>query len=166
MNRKLFGIRIQYILLGVIAMIMFIVIGVLYNQNTMSKWQPNEKIIGTWIGNAKINAGFKIIQDRIDIQITVYEDGTVTGTIGNAKLLGCKMSLNRNNFERFINVKTDYIISGGYLEGKIVPKDTLDYRDISMPFNIEAGTIKGSIFHVEKWKYPDPLFTHIEIKRE
>ena len=43
-------------------------------------------------------------------EITVQKDGTVTGTVGEAKIVGCQISLNRNDFERYIKVKTDYII--------------------------------------------------------
>lgn len=167
MNTK--KIKIKYVLFCILIMLVFITISIIHNQNVMSQWIPSEDIIGIWSGKSEVNISSKINsskKDEIDITITVQKDGTIIGTIGDAELIGCHIALNRTDFERLINVKTDFIITGGYLKGKCNSKDLLDYRDISMPFNITNGTLKGSIFHVEGWKYPYPLFTHIKLKHQ
>ncbi|MEN8908324.1 MAG: hypothetical protein ABF289_20400 [Clostridiales bacterium] len=165
MNKKFFDIKLKYILLGILIILSLIVSGVSYNKYSMSKWNPDEKLIGSWSGKSNFNYKSLKVKD-VDFQIKIFKNCKVTGKIGNADLLDCKIHLNRNSFERFIKVKTDYIITDGYLKGKILPDDPVDYRKISMPFNIEDKILRGSMFQLEDYKYPYPFFSKLRIKKD
>lgn len=147
---------------------LLISLSVAYNRSLINNWNPPESLVGEWSGQSEVFAPFKKGQppsvdpeDWINIQIAIEADGKVTGKIGDAEFVNCTVKQNRTWFERLIGIKTDYIIGEGYLDNGIVPDDTAIKRDISIPFNISDGTLKGSVFEVEKWKYPDPLFPRL-----
>ena len=69
----------------------------------------------------------------------------------------CTARHNRGWFGKLLNIKTDYIIKGGYLEGALTSKDSTNIKKFTMPFNIVNGEIKGTVMQIFKWKYPRPL---------
>lgn len=173
MSKRILGIRIKNIFIGILLIIALIVSAVQINSNRLAKWKPTEEMVGTWVGNTEIIADFKKDEspssnpeDWFLLTIIIHPDGRVTGTMGDAVLEDCKINLNRNDFERAINVKTDYIISEGYLNGSICVDDSVDIREISFPFNIKENEIVGSIFHIEGMKYPEPLFVNTNLVQE
>ena len=151
-----------------ISLLLLISLSVAYNRNLMNNWNPPKSLVGEWSGQSEVFAPFKQGQspsmdseDWINIQIVIESDGKVTGKIGDAELVSCTVKQNRTWFEKIIGIKTDYIIGEGYLENGIVPDDTVTKREISIPFDLSEGELKGSVFEVEKWKYPDPLFPRL-----
>ena len=139
--KRIFGLNIKYLLLALICMIALVFIGVSINHQMLEKWQPDQSITGTWIGSGETRQFGNL--ESIEIMMTIDESGIVSGTVGEALLEECVIKLNRNDFERFINVKNDYIIREGKVSGMINSRDDIAYRDISMPFNIIDDTIKA-----------------------
>ncbi len=161
--KKLFEVKIKYIMIGLLCSLVLIYVGVTINQQLMDKWQPDESIVGTWSGQGETRK-FGELED-IEVTISIDEKGRVTGTIGDAFIEECTIDLNRNDFERFLGIKNDYIIHEGYIKGKITSNDELTYRDISIPFDIEDDVLGGTIFTVKGLTYPDPLILHLELMK-
>lgn len=161
--KKRIGLNIKYLLIGFICMLVLVFIGVTINHRILEKWQPDQSIVGTWIGTGETREFGKV--EKVEVTIIIDESGTVNGTVGEALLEECVIKLNRNDFERFVNVKTDYIIQDGYIDGTIMSGDELTYRNITMPFNIQDDVIGGTLFHVEGLAYPDSLLLRLELEK-
>lgn len=123
-----------------------------------------QEIIGTWEGNgvlflplAKEPPPSKFPDDSPLITLTINDDGTVDGNIGNAVLKNCVAKSNRGWFGRWLNIKTDYIIKNGYLEGSLSPVDSVQIKKFTMPFNVKDGKIAGTVMQIFRWNYPKPL---------
>jgi hypothetical protein len=135
-------------------------------------WRPPESVVGTWSGKSEVSAPFKKGQypsqnpeDWFDIRVQIHEDGIADGQIGDVVFAGARIRKNRGWLGRMLHIKTDYMISGGVLEGKLVPEDSESRRAFTIPFDIEEGRLKGSFFVVGKLKYPDPLFPRLVLEK-
>ncbi len=172
MKKRIFGIQIRAIIGFLAAVLLLMTASVAYHQSQMTLWLPQEGITGQWSGENEVSGPFKkgvspseYPEDWVELNLTILPDGTVTGTAGDAQLKNCKVMLNRTAFERKINIKTDYIIRGS-LSGGITPDDTAAERTITIPFDHADGKIKGSLFEIEGWKYPYPLFPRMTLEKE
>lgn len=135
-------------------------------------WTPPAEILGTWSGKSEVFAKFKKGEspsdhpdDWIEITVTIHRDGRVEGAVGDAKLENCKVASNRGWLGRKLNIKTDYIVRGGYLEGAIVLDDSTSRREFTIPFNIVDGTFAGGLMALKEKHYPWPLFPRLELVR-
>jgi hypothetical protein len=99
----------------------------------------------------------EIQRAAVEVDITIHEDGSVTGTVGDATLQQCILKKNRGELGRSLNIASDYLVAEGYLDGAIVPEDTITYKEFTIPFDIVDGKLHGSIMWLEGWKYPKPL---------
>ncbi len=167
MKKRILGIKIKNIIIFLIVMIIIITVSVNINQIVLNKSPIPQNISGKWSGQSAVSSQFSKsvqtaanAQETVNIEITINADKNVSGKIGDAELAGCTIKLNRTWFERLINVKTDYIITGSMKNG-IVSADTAELRQISIPFSISNKELKGSVFEIEKWKYPDPLLSKL-----
>jgi hypothetical protein len=138
-----------------------------------SSWQPPDSLAGTWSAKSEVFADFKkgkypseYPEDLIDITIQINRDATVDGKVGDATLKDCWIKKNRSWFGRWLNIKTDFIICKGTIDGKVVPEDKLTSRRFTIPFNIVDGKMRGSIMLLYKWKYPYPMFPRMMLKKE
>ena len=131
-----------------------------------------DSIAGTWSGKGFLNSPLAqkippsdVPADNPEIQIIIGTDGSVTGTVGQAHFCECIARKNRGWLGRLLNIKTDYIIKGGYLQGSLCPQDTVNIKKFTLPFNIRNGLLTGTIMQIHKWKYPDPL-VRIKIEKD
>ncbi|MBD3376070.1 hypothetical protein GF406_13620 [candidate division KSB1 bacterium] len=113
---------------------------------------PPPGLTGTWTGQVEIFGPFKVEpypsqapEDHPQVIITIHSDGTVQGRIGAAKFVDAFVRKNRGWFFRLLNIKTDYIITGGTLEGKVTPRDTGTKAEFLIPFSIVDDKLQGSI---------------------
>jgi hypothetical protein len=161
---RLFGIKFRYFFLGFLVTLALVCAGVLYQQSVQEKWKPTSDIMGSWSGVGRLSGTDEAF---IEIQITIDQEGNVEGYFGEAKFTGGQFLLNRNDFERFIRVKTDYVISDGILEGSVWDHENAEdaQRETSMPITIEKATMEGTLFLIEGWKYPEPIILEIQLTR-
>ncbi len=162
--KKRVELNIKFLLIGFICMSVLVFVGVTVNHKRLESWTPDMSIVGTWTGTGETRQFGEL--EKIKVKIRIDKSGAVKGTVGEAALEECVIKLNRNDFERFINVKNDYSIGEGHLEGAVTSEDKLTYRNIMMPFNIEEDTIVGTLFRVEGLMYPEPLLLHLELKKQ
>jgi hypothetical protein len=130
----------------------------------VSKKDVPDSLVGTWQGKCKIylpvSKNPELAQeerDTIDVEITIQKDGSVQGKVGSAEMVNCHFRRNRGWFGRWLNIKTDFIIKGGYLKGSLYKTDTVQVKTFTLPFNIINGKMRGSVMQTFKWKYPFPL---------
>ena len=116
----------------------------------------NERVIpsslpGTYTGKERViirynkDGQFIFRDDIVIVSLIIDSTGNVTGMAGDAIFENCIVEINRGWFGRQIGIKTDFLIKGS-LQGSTFAKDTLINKDISIPFNIEKGELKGSLF--------------------
>ncbi len=136
------------------------------------EWQPPEELVGTWSARAEVFAPFKKDEypsrnpdDWIPISLTIQADGLVDGSIGNARFSGCWIENNRGWLGKKLNLKTDYIIRGGALEGGIVAADLERSRKFTIPCNIVDGKLKGSFMVLKSWHSPLPMFPRLVLEK-
>lgn len=139
----------------------------------LAAYSPMDIITGKWSGEQEIFADFKkgsypstYEEDYFLVELQINPDGTVNGKAGEAVFVDCRCEKNRSWFGKLLNIKTDYIIKGGYLSGKISSEDSKVKREFTIPFNIEDGTLKGSIMETFRWEYPNPLFPRLKLEKE
>ena len=143
----------------------------LQSQNVYA-WQPDSLITGKWQCKSEIFADFKkgefpsnAPEDYFEISIIINKDCVVEGRIGNAKFVNCVVKKNRSWFGRLIKIRTDYIITHGYLDGKINSLDNETKRVFTIPFNIYENNLQGSFMVRKRWEYPSPMFPRMKMVR-
>lgn len=93
----------------------------------------------------------------------IDKSGEVIGMVGDAMFEGCSVKQNRGWVERQLGIKTDFLIQG-MLKGNTFDKDTLTNKEISIPFNIKNGELKGSV--VMKLKGDSyPIISNLNLKK-
>lgn len=134
-------------------------------------------LIGTWHGESTVRLPIGFVPESDDdptddvvlpvaLDITIHDNGTVTGTAGDAELMECVLKQNHGELGRRLNMATDYIVMDGYLSGAIVPADEMPEKDLTIPFNIVDGHLRGSLFWVKEGQYPLPLLSRLDLVKE
>lgn len=100
-------------------------------------------MVGHWKGEASIFVNWtKAKTLAVDVRIGV--DDSVTGTIGDARLVGGRFEANRGWLGRSLNVKTDYRILGK-LDGPIIVAEKITRESVSLPLNFKDGVFEGGL---------------------
>jgi hypothetical protein len=100
-------------------------------------------MLGRWRGEANIVVNWTKAR-TIPIDITIVDHDSVTGRIGDAKLVGGVLSRNRGWLGRALDVKTDYIVDGR-LEGPLLEAEGILRTSVRMPMNFRLGQWVGSV---------------------
>jgi hypothetical protein len=94
--------------------------------------------------------------------VEVSNDGMINGKLGNALFKDASIRPNRNAFERWLNMGTDYKITGKLIS-PVFDGDTVRERSVSIPFVNHGDSLSGSIFEGSGFEiYP---LTGFELKR-
>jgi hypothetical protein len=78
--------------------------------------------------------------------IRIDPNGKVEGNLGTAIFRDCRIEPNRGALGRWLNLATDFRISGR-LEGEIFQGDTIQLKQISIPFTQIGDSLTGSVLH-------------------
>ena len=120
---------------------------------------------GSWQGRAN---DFNTVK-RVDslhpcISLSIADNGKARAKVGSASISNATVVRNRCSIERFLKLKTDYLIEG-VLNGQVNFYDTLNYVDqkISIPFNVINDTLRGTLFVNKPWEYPLPVIPKLEL---
>jgi len=120
----------------------------------------NEELIpadlpGTYTGKERViiryDRGGQYIYREKEVLVSLIIDskGNVIGMVGEATYEECNVIRNRGWIARQLNIKTDFLIEG-MLNGNIFESDTIVNKNISIPFNIQNGELKGSLVQTTK----------------
>lgn len=113
---------------------------------------PSE-LCGVWTATGHVYGESK----DIPIHIEIHPDFTVTGQVGDAVLRNCRFESNRGEFARQLNLFSDYIITGGTIEGRIYEGDYETSRSFTLPCNLKEDVLTGNIMVLRAWEYPEPI---------
>lgn len=117
-------------------------------------WTMPRSIAGDWTSKQNLTVRcdydgkyrFKKSPDSVSVNLTIKENGILTGYIGTAVFEDCSVDRNKGWIKRFINFSTDYTINGN-INGSIFPDDTNSIKRIRFPlYKITDSTIDATIF--------------------
>ena len=103
----------------------------------------SSEMAGTWEGKAQIVVSW-CTQRELDVVVNINRDGTVTGKVGDAKLIDGLFKRHRGWLGRKLHIKSDYI-SVGKLDGAIVKKEGIIRKGVKMPINFKDGKFVGAL---------------------
>jgi opacity protein-like surface antigen len=136
-GRTLMGLR-PYIVLG------FMVLAIVCLSGAMSAdWLPPANLIGKWKGETRIVVAWTK-QRRLPVSIAIAADGTVTGSIGDAKLVSGRVQSDRNDIERAFNLARDFIVVGA-LQGPVIAAEGITRDRVYIPFDFKVGQLVGGL---------------------
>jgi hypothetical protein len=98
---------------------------------------------GHWEGNSQIIVSW-CHQKNLSVAVDIHADGSVTGKIGDATLVGGRFAVNRGWLGRKLNLATDYIITG-QLNGPIVAAESIARERVFIPLNLKDNALLGGI---------------------
>lgn len=125
---------------------------------------------GTYTGKERVfirydRGGQYIYRDNyVLMSLIIDSKGNVSGMVGDAIFDGCNVVQNRGWIGRQLGIKTDFLING-MLKGSTFDKDTIVNKNISIPFNIENGELKGSLFLTTKGE-SFPIISILKLKKK
>jgi hypothetical protein len=105
--------------------------------------------VGYWEGNARIIMTW-CHQTNLLVKLDIKPDGSVTGSVGDARLTEGRFLNNRGWLGRKLNIETDYIIKG-HLHGPIIAAEAITRARALMPLNFDGGLIKGGVATSGTW---------------
>jgi hypothetical protein len=89
-------------------------------------------------------------QTNLSVKLDIEPDGSVTGSVGDARLTEGRFLKNRGWLRRKLDVETDYLIKG-HLNGPIVAAEAITRARVQMPLNFDGGLIKGGVATSGTW---------------
>ena len=100
-------------------------------------------LAGYWEGQAQITVAW-CRQRTLPVKVDIHPDGSVTGAVGDAKLVDGRFEQNRGWLGRRLNLETDYIIVGN-LEGPIIAGEGIVRERVRIPLDFAGGVFKGGV---------------------
>jgi hypothetical protein len=100
-------------------------------------------MVGHWEGNARIIVSW-CHQTNLPVKVDIHADGSVTGTVGDARLTEGRFGSNRGWLLRKLNWATDYIITGG-LDGDIVAAEGIKRERVMIALDYNDGIFKAGV---------------------
>jgi len=131
-------------------LLILLIISLVFAQSCTEPVTPLD-LPGTYTGKERVllrydKDGQYIYRDEIVmVSLIIDSKGEVTGMVGEAAFEGCNTKSNRGWLSHTLNIKTDFIIKGKLI-GKTFEKDSIQNKNISIPFNIKNGELRGSLF--------------------
>ena len=99
---------------------------------------------GRWSGTADIVVNWTT-QRTLRVELVIATDGSVTGTVGDAKISAAQLTRNRGALGRALHVKTDYIVTGD-LRGDIIAAEGIRREGTAtFPLNWVDGHFEGGL---------------------
>lgn len=99
-------------------------------------FRPSPEIVGSWRATVAGDVG---------VVFEINSDGSVSGSVGDASVVGGKIVLNRSWFGRLIHWRTDYLIRGSLSRAVEALGGTAGSR-FTAPLFIRGSELEGSLF--------------------
>ena len=113
----------------------------------LSSWGTENVVtpimVGHWEGSARIIVSW-CHQTNLPVKVDILADGSVTGTVGDAKLTEGRFEHNRGWLGRKLNLATDYVITG-HLDGAIVAAEHITREHVMIPLNFTGSSLVGGV---------------------
>ncbi len=105
--------------------------------------RPDSALVGSWSGRAEITVPWTAQRDLM-IRVVVRDDGSVSGTIGDAQLAGARIFSDRTALGRALRLGREYVVEGT-LSGPILRSEGVQRASVRMPLDLEHGTLVGDL---------------------
>lgn len=104
-----------------------------------SSWRRHADVppglVGRWEGSGRIVVAW-CEQERLAVDLTLADDGRVSGRVGDATLSEAFLSLNAGRWKDRLGVATHWIVVGD-LEGPVVATEGIEREGVRIPFDLE-----------------------------
>ena len=105
--------------------------------------QRPDSMVGAWSGSARITVDWTS-QKMLGVNLAIHADGSITGTVGDATLVGARMHGNRTVLQRAAHLGSDYIIAAG-LAGPILRTEGIQRASVRIPIDWTGSAFTGYI---------------------
>jgi hypothetical protein len=105
--------------------------------------QLDRALVGEWSGTARITVDWTTRRE-LPVRVTIRDDGTADGTIGDAQLRNGHIRTNRSVVARAMGLGTDYVIEGK-LAGSIIQAEAIERATVRLPLNWTGSTLEGEL---------------------
>src|SRR5271157_432992 len=102
---------------------------------------PDSGLLGAWYGIPMHDSG----NASISAEVIIHPDGSVTGTVGGATIIGGRITYGRSWFGRLLNMNSPYRITGQLSSVVRVSEQVWGDRFIA-PFERRGQVLEGSLF--------------------
>jgi len=100
-------------------------------------------LAGIWSGSARVGVSW-CRQTLVPLSLAIAPDGSVTGRVGDATLVGGRLSSNRGPLLRKLGWFSDWQVSAD-LAGDLVAAEGLRREVARIPFDVVDGHLRGSV---------------------
>jgi hypothetical protein len=106
---------------------------------TIGRWEGEANIVGDWTR-----------QRTLAVNIAIFADDKVIGTVGDATLVNGRLLRNRGRLSATLQLKTEYIIEAT-LDGPIIRAENIERANVHMALDARNGRLEGGI-NTSGWK--------------
>lgn len=118
----------------------------------------SSELHGKWTGESNIEE-----VEGVAIELNINPDGSVSGSVGNAKFENGNLRKNRNSIGAKLGINSDYVIVDGTLEGQITESGENLKIMVNIPFDFVNGVMTGQINLKKPFTFPDPIVPDFEL---
>lgn len=107
---------------------------------------PPVGLEGAWVGEGSVNVDW-VRRRNLSVALDITTDGSVTGRVGDARLVEAHVRSNRSQLGRDLGWWTDWVVEGR-LEGELLADEEFIAQRVQIPFDFVAGRLEGRV-HAE-----------------
>ena len=105
--------------------------------------QPASTLVGRWSGVARF-ASTEVVDKHFPVRIHIHRDGTVTGTVGAARLLSAKFMRHRPADRPDLTDWSKYMVSGDLL-GPVLVSEKITAAKVFIPLDPGHGELASGV---------------------
>lgn len=105
--------------------------------------RPDSAQAGSWSGRARMSVPFSS-RTELAVQLVISPDGAVTGTVGDATLVGARLGPGRGAMGRALRMGREYVIEGA-LSGSLVRSEVMQRARVVISLDWKDGTFVGEL---------------------
>jgi hypothetical protein len=100
-------------------------------------------MIGSWEGRAHIAVSWTV-QQTLEVRVAIADDGSVAGTVGDAKLSNARFSPARGPVGRALRIGPEYVITG-QLIGPVIRAEALTRASVRVLLDFKKDSFEGEL---------------------
>ena len=100
-------------------------------------------MVGVWVGRAQIAVSWTQ-QRELAVRVGIRDDGSVSGTIGDAQLIDGRFANARGPVGRALRVGREFII-GGRLSGPLIRSEAVQRASVRLSLDWKGQTFEGEL---------------------
>ena len=105
--------------------------------------RPDAAMVGRWEGRTRLTAPW-IVNRELTVSVSIRDDGAVTGTVGDARLLEGWLSSDRDVVASALALGREYVIEG-HLEGPLLRAEGQQRARVRIALSWTGDTFEGEL---------------------